>query len=78
MDSRRGYYPEGVGVGAPYSSSGSSLDGPEWENSFSQILNRTRQNINRISQRYGQPENSNSNNMNMISNNLLDAPPLKR
>jgi hypothetical protein len=25
----------------------------EWESSFSQILNRTRQNINRISQRYG-------------------------
>ena len=33
----------------------SRVDGnnPEFESSFAEILNRTRQNINRISQRYG-------------------------
>ncbi len=32
----------------------SRLDGPEWESSFAEIVNRTRNNINRISQRYSQ------------------------
>jgi hypothetical protein len=34
-------------------SKNSFTDGTQWESSFSQILNRTRQNISRINQRYG-------------------------
>ena len=49
MDRRRVPY----STDPTFSNGGGTMDGPEWESSFTQILNRTRQNINRISQRYG-------------------------